>query len=280
MVQENPFVIIGGNHPTGAPLIRRLSEAGYTAEVISRHPLSVPDGFVMTPMDLTLARNWIAPVDATIISLLPLWVLAKFLPRFMGVKSIIAVSSNLRYNGEIFTTTEPYENALRQWAEKSNVQWTLLRSTIIYNGLNDNSITRMARFIKRWRFLPVVPPCSGRRQPMHADDAAKTVVSSLTNPATANRTINIGGGEVVTYHEMTLRIFAALKQRPHLIPMPTGLLYRTVQAGMNLGMFNETAAGAAALRHMNDDLLLDIDEGLALLDYQPRAFNPTFPELV
>ena len=276
---ERPFVIIGGNHVAGAPLIERMAAAGYTAEVISRYAVPVPPNFVMTPMDLTLARNWIAPLDAVVISLLPLWVLAKFLPRFMGVSAIIAASSNLRYNGQIFTTTEPVENALRAWAEKSNVRWTILRSTIVYDGKKDNNITRMARFIKRWHFLPIVPPASGRRQPMHADDAAKAIVASIENPAAHNRIINIGGGEILTYHDMALRIFKALGQKPHLVPLPANILYRTVQAGINIGMFNETAAGAAALRHMNDDLILDIDDGLKLLDYQPRGFAPIFPEL-
>jgi uncharacterized protein YbjT (DUF2867 family) len=266
MAQEFPIVIIGGNAPVVPFLMQRLKAKGYVAEVISRRGTAVPDGFTLTQMDLTESRNWIAPVNAVVINLLPMRILTQFLPRFIGVKAIIA-------HGDALRSIAAEEERLRSWAERSNVAWTLLRAAIVYDCRTDQNITRMAKFIRRWHCLALTAPASGLRQPIHADDAAHAVIAAIDNPAAQNKAIDIAGSETLPYKEMALRVFAALKMEPHIVMLPDGAqkaLTFCAQAGL------ARQSLARAFERMNKDVVCDPAEGLRILDYQPRGFRPEF----
>ena len=216
-VPENlPLVIIGGNSLVAPYLMRRLAEEGRVANVISRSTVEVPEGFTFTEVDLDRARNWIAPENAVIISLLPLWVLTHYLPRFIGVKSIIALGSTSLFSKAGSTDErerstalglEAAEKSFQDWCVRSNVHGTLLRPTMIYDGVNDHNIGRMVRFIRRFHFLPLARPAEGRRQPIHADDVAKAIQKAIGNMAVYDKTLNIAGGEILTYRAMAERVF-------------------------------------------------------------------------
>lgn len=284
MSQAFPLVIVGGSSFVAQYLMQRLVAQEMTANVIARHPIEVPPGLTFTQLDFTQARNWIAPENAVVVSLLPLWLLAQFLPRFMGVKSIIAVSSTSRFSKagsrdekERITAAslERAESTILAWCQRSNVHGTLLRPTLIYDGLHDNNIARMARFIKRFRFLPLAAPAEGRRQPIHADDLAKAIFNALNNKAAYDKSFNVAGGEILTYRAMAERVFETLNMKPRLVMLPTEWLEKAFRWATNIGLLNERAFGSSIFRRMNEDLIFDVEEGLRLLKYEPRKFTPT-----
>ena len=286
-VPENlPLVIIGGNSLVAHYLMRRLGAEGRGADVISRSVVQVPEGFKFTAMDLDRARNWIAPENAVIISLLPLWVLARYLPRFIGVNSIIAMGSTSLFSKAGSTDAveratviglEAAEKTFQDWCLRSNVHGTLLRPTMIYDGVNDINIGRMARFIRRFHFLPLAAPAKGLRQPIHAEDVAKAIQKAIGNPNTYDKALNIAGGEILTYRAMVERVFIALGIKPRLLMLPEIWLERGFRWASSIGLVHETAFGSSIFRRMNEDLIFDTAEGLRLLDYQPRRFLLTLP---
>lgn len=286
MPQDFPLVILGATNVVAPYLFERLASAGYVAEVISRKPAKVPDNFTLTQMDLTTARNWIAPEGAVVLSLLPLWLLTQFLPRFIGVKAIIAVGSTSLFSKaaspseaerKLAADLENAEGLLREWCRRSLVQYTLLRPTLIYDGINDKNIARMAKFIRRFHGMVLAAPAKGLRQPIHADDVAKVMVASMNNHAVWGKALNIAGGEVLTYREMVERVFAAIGQKPQLLSLPTIVLTAALHAAQNMGLFRNKSFDGAIFHRMNEDLVFDVAEGLTLLDYQPRGFKPNIP---
>jgi nucleoside-diphosphate-sugar epimerase len=284
---QNSILIVGGNSPAGFYLMHRLAAKGLTASVISRRPLDVPEGFTKISVDLNREKEWRVPVHSIVLSLLPLWMLAEFLPHFIGAQSIIATGSTSRFSKadsddvQERATAEKLqaaEAALTRWAEAHEIPWTLLRPTLIYDCRNDKNITRMAHFIRRWRFLPVGAPALGLRQPIHTDDVAKAIVKCIGNPDVVNRALNIAGGEVLTYREMAERVFAALGYKPRFILLPVNLLKRLFRFAAYLGVVKEKSFGAAIFQRMNEDLIFDVADGLKFIDYKPRGFNPEFPD--
>jgi nucleoside-diphosphate-sugar epimerase len=165
------------------------------------------------------------------------------------------------------------------WAEQNNAVCTILRPTIIYDGKHDKNITRMARFIKRWRFLPVAAPAKGLRQPIHFDDVAKAALLCLNNPDADNKAFNISGGEILTYRAMAERVFTALGMKPRFLMLPTALLQKAFRFSARIGLVKETSFGASMFQRMNEDLIFDTAEGLRALNYQPRRFEPAFPSV-
>jgi len=289
MSQDFPLIIVGGNGPVGYYCLQQLAAEGLKADVVSRRPISVPEGFAAITLDLGSSMQWTAPKGTVVISFLPLWILTRFLPRFADAKTIIATSSTSRYSKadsgdleerSVAINLKTAEETLRHWTEQKNINWTLLRPTMIYNCRNDQNVTRMARFIRRWRFLPLAAPATGLRQPIHSNDVAKAAIKCLNNPATTNKAFNIAGGEVLSYRTMAERIFTALGQKPRFVMLPATLLQKGFQIASHLGILRETNFGASMFQRMNEDLVFDVAEGLKVLDYQPRSFKPEFSAML
>jgi len=283
VTEKHPLLIIGAKNLVAPYLFKRLRERGQIAEVISRSAVPVPEGFTLTQMDLTHARNWIAPEGAVVVSLIPLWVLAQMLPRFIGVKAIVAVGSTSVFSKaasasererQTAADLDRAEQAIRVWCARDNVCYTLLRPTMVYDGQSDRNIARMAHFIRRFRFLPLATPAKGLRQPIHADDVAGAILAVIDNFVACNKTLNIAGGEVLTYRAMAERVFAAMGKKPRFVMLPAAWLMRAFRVMEALGLLREKSFGSAIFQRMNEDLVFDDTEGMSILNYQPRDFRP------
>lgn len=281
----SPIIILGANGAVGRSFMQQLAARGLAAEVLSRRHIDVPAGFSPTLIDWANPCGWKPPAGAIVISFLPLWILADILPLMKGIGKIVATGSTSIFGKansddphelEIVSLLKNAEERLRMWAKGEGVIWTLLRPTLIYNSIDDNNIARIARFIRRCRFLPLASPARGLRQPIHAQDVAKAALHSLNSPATANRSLNIAGGEILSYREMTDRIFAALGCPPRYLMLPTPLLKTGFRIARCFGFFIERDFGAAIFDRMNEDLIFEAAEGMRALDYQPRPFTPGF----
>jgi nucleoside-diphosphate-sugar epimerase len=283
MAQDTPIVVLGATNLIAGYLFRRLNHANMKAEIIGRSAVPMPEGLTFTQMDITKERNWIAPDNAVVISLVPLWILVQLLPRLMGIKAIIAIGStsvfgkaNSSSAGERKTAQdlEHAEDLIRSWSEKSHVGYTILRPTLVYDGVADKNIARMARFIRRYRMLPLGAPAKGLRQPIHADDVAGAIMGAIGNPAAVNTSFNIAGGEIVTYRAMAERVFQSLGVKPRFIMLPVDWLMRGFNAAQKIGFIRgREDFGSAIFQRMNEDLVFDAAEGVRVLNYNPRRFD-------
>jgi nucleoside-diphosphate-sugar epimerase len=279
---QQPIVILGGRNFIAPYLIARLDEAGLQADVISRDSVSLPKGFRSVSLELGQTNDWHAPEGAIVISLLPLGVLACNLTRFAKVQSIIAVGSTSRFSrssNDVFErilaeNLELAENILRPWCVKNNTVFTVLRPTLVYDGMNDQSIARMMNFIRRAGVFPIASPGKGLRQPIHADDVAKAIMNALGNVNVYNLSLNIAGGEVITYRHMVERVFIAMNRKPRVIALPSSWCQNSFRLMAKLSPSHVHAFSPEVFRRMNDDFIYDADEGLLLLDYAPRGFMP------
>jgi hypothetical protein len=283
MSQTNPIIILGGRSLVAPYLIQKLGASNLQADVISRSAMELPKGFRSVSLDLMDAKDWQAPEQATVISLLPLAVLSQILPRLAKSRSIIALGSTSRFSKAnsndpaeraFAENLELAENILKPWCLKNGKVYTLLRPTLIYDGMRDQNISRIARIIRRSRAFPVAAPASGLRQPIHADDVAKALANAIGNANVYNKAMNIAGGEVLTYRRMVETVFHAMGLKPRLLMLPTGWLQRGFQLAAKIGLLREKAFGFEVFKRMNEDLVYDNEEGLRLLDYAPRKFDP------
>ncbi|MDD5585741.1 MAG: epimerase, partial [Alphaproteobacteria bacterium] len=233
MNHPTPIIILGGQSLVTPYLVERLRAANLQADILSRNALELPKGFKSISLDILNAQEWHAPEHAIVISLLPLSILARSLPRLAKAQSIIALGSTCRFskansndpNERAFAENlEMAENILKPWCLKNRKVFTLLRPTLIYDGLRDQNITRIARIIRRSGLFPVAAPASGLRQPIHADDVAHAITKALGNASVYNKTLNIAGGEVLTYRRMIEAVFNALGVKPRLLMLPASVL--------------------------------------------------------
>lgn len=254
--------VLGATSFVGQAVVSRLDEAGCRAVPVSRraeiHDAHIP--------------RWI--------TLCPIWVLPEHFARLeaCGATRLVALSSTSRFTksdsadaGErdVAEKLAAAEAAVFEWAGRRGVVATVLRPTLIYDGVLDRNIVTIAAFIRRWGFFPVVGTARGLRQPVHVDDVASACVAALTaaSPAPA---YDISGAETLPYRRMVERVFASLGKQPRIVSLPRWVAKAGVAALRALPTYRHVTV--AMFDRMDDDLTFDHAAAARDLGFEPRRF--------
>jgi len=222
-----------------------------------------PDGFAFIP-DALLSMG---PLDAlaTWLERIPLGVAAGM--HIVATSSMSAVSKQ--------DSPDPQERAmaarlcaaeqrLAVCCQRQGWSWFVLRPTLIYGSGMDHSLTPIARRAMRWRVFPL-PNGRGLRQPVHADDLARALLTALERPASGGRVLAFGGGERLTAAAMFARVRDSLPVFTVALPVP-------------LVVMRLTALGQPRWRgpigRLQQNLIADNEESVRLLGVEPRGFAP------
>jgi nucleoside-diphosphate-sugar epimerase len=278
------LLISGATSPIGQYLIPLLTP--YPTLLLSRHTPQRPP----TPNQQWLSHNLHSEQVLTLpssiqvlIHIAPIWLLPNLLKQLPKPypKHIIAISStsqftkynsNSAYERKTVQALIHGETFLKDFAAQHNLVWTIIRPTLVYAKKLDKNITVIAQFIYRFKCFPLVGAGRGLRQPIHAEDIAFACVSLLNNPCTYNKTYNLSGGETLTYKNMVIRIFEALKQKPMFIPIPITIMKSTIYFLSLFPRFNHLTP--TMIDRMNEDLVFDTKEAQQDFDFKPRSFQP------
>ncbi len=276
--------LLGANSLVGECVILRLSKDGRHTVAFSRHP---PDGkteprvtwlqlpaSLPTPSEVPPIKDWLCVA--------PIWVLPQYFEMIeaFGARRVVALSSTSLFIKEdssdygerhVAHRLAEGESALRAWAEARGIEWVILRPTLIYGRGRDKNLAEIIRFVRRWRFFPILGQADGLRQPVHAEDVAAACVSALTRPAAANRAYNLSGGETLSYREMVGRIFGAIGKSPRLVTIPRWLFRLAVTSVNLIPRYRHWTMEMA--ERMNRDLVFDHAEAARDLGYSPGLFQ-------
>ncbi len=278
---ERPVIVIGGRGLVASHLLKRLSAGDFHGHIVSRANIS-HGRFAALPTEVTNSPDWQAPEGAVILALLPIWALPPWLDKCRLAAQVIAISSTSLFGKA--RSPDPYEQdvvdslgrgeaALREFSRATGVPHTILRPTLIYDGVQDRNVTAIADMIRRFGFFVVAGRASGLRQPIHADDVALCVLASIGNARAYNRSFNTTGCAPIPYRLMVRRVAEALGKPPVVLSLPGWLLKLAMFAARSAKL---TKMSPVLFDRMNEDLAFD-DEGAAeVLGVHPRAFFPTF----
>lgn len=269
---------MGGRSLVGECLIPLLSRSGWGITAFSRQP----DESCHSDVEWRSLDDW--PMRATkyCVCLTPIWVLIDYLDllKKAGVRKIVVLSSTSLFSKQASCDKSEKNMAQRMmdsekklsfWAEENQVDWVVLRPTLIYGHGKDKNLSEVARLIHRFRFFPLLGKAQGLRQPVHAEDVAAACLAALETPEAKNRAYNISGAETLSYRDMVLRVFTALGRRPRLVPIPLAAFRIAV---MCLRVFPRYRQWSAAMaERMNCDLVFSHDEATRDLDFSPRPFR-------
>ncbi len=283
--QEKPQVLVlGGGSLVGGYLLPMLAEAGYRGYVVSRKPIDAGLSFAWLATNEVQSASWHLQDRAIIISLWPVWLLGPVMAQFLGASQIIALSSTSLFgkaasmDPEEKRLVENIATAERQVqvnSETFRIPYTILRPTLIYDCINDHSITFIASIMRRFGFFLVSGQAAGLRQPVHAQDVAQAIFNSIGNERVFNKSLNVAGGETITYFTMIRRIAEAVKRRARIIPCPKSILKAMLQV---MRWLNLTDLSPSLFDRMHQDLAYDSWESEQLLNLKPRGFMPEFRE--
>jgi uncharacterized protein YbjT (DUF2867 family) len=80
------------------------------------------------------------------------------------------------------------------------------------------------RFVRYAPAIPVIGPGTQRIQPIWVEDVASYYARAIDGPATANRTFELGGPDVVSWNELYDRIKQVLGKRRAKVHLPLGFM--------------------------------------------------------
>jgi nucleoside-diphosphate-sugar epimerase len=274
--------VLGATSQLGRCLLELLNQSEIKVTAFSRRPATNVDehiqwrelSLVAPPEALNEISCWVCAA--------PIWVLPDYfeLLETSGAKRVVALSSTSRFTkGD---STDPAEQAVAQqlmnseahlqdWAETKGVEWVILRPTMIYGQGKDKNITEIARFISRWGFFPILGKGDGLRQPVHVEDVAKACLAAITAPAARNRAFDISGAEMLSFKEMTHRIFLVLDKQPRFLLLPRWC-FRAALLGLRLIPRFRYWSIAMAER-MDRDMVFDHSNAKSALGFAPRPFS-------
>jgi len=268
---DDDILVLGATSLIGRYLMPLLAERG--VGVSRAPPPEAPGRWIAADLEADPKL----PPAATVVSLIPLWLLEPLLPglRSGGMRRLVAFSSTSRFTKQ--TSREPAERAVAERlaiAEAavmmSPTAWTLLRPTLIYAEGLDGNVSRLAALARRFGVLPLAGSGGGLRQPVHADDLATAVIAVLIEPATRHRAYDLPGGETLSYRTMCERVFEGLGRRPRILSLPPWLWRLAFR------LVRPQGATAAMGERMAEDLVFDPRPALADFGWAPRPFHPKF----
>ncbi|WP_261575848.1 FkbM family methyltransferase [Frankia gtarii] len=175
----------------------------------------------------------------------------------------------------IFTSLDPPSKRVRIAAEHtirtSELDWTIIRPTMIYGGPDDRNMARLLALVRRVGVLPL--PGGGRRlhQPVHVDDLAATVLRALSADAAIGRSYDVAGPRALSLREVVAAAAAAEDRRVYCVPVPA----RPALAAARVYERHATAPRLKAeqIARLAEDKAFDIGAAMRDLDHRPRPFG-------
>ena len=286
MPDQKTCVLLGGSSQAGSWLAPSLIEDGWTVHLISRGlkpRFDYGGNAVWHKLDLSDPDAQFPAMEARVV-FDTFGVASDWLERMRGtgVRRVISFSST-----SVFTkanSTDPVdisavkevrkrEHALAESCARSQIDWTILRPTLIYGGkFGDRTVNDIARVIRLFGFFPVLGNPAGLRQPVHADDLAKACIFVCDNPGTFNRSYNVGGGEVLPYRDMVVRIFAAMERPPRFMRVPLPVFEWAARIARLHPRYRHIRSSMA--ERMEKDMTFSNAEAISDFGYAPRRFEP------
>lgn len=286
-VSKHKIMVTGATSIIGGFLLPNLLDTGHEVHAISRRAAeAVPSKgkLIWHQADISQAEQ-IPDVNAQIlIHLAPLWLLPPLLPvlNTLQLKRVIGFGSTSVFSKahsdnaaerEVATRLAEAEEAVRHFCIASKVDWTIFRPTLVYDCVRDKNITRIANFIRRYGFFPLIGQAAGQRQPVHAADLAQACMTALFQPLTFNKAYNLSGGETLSYRQMVERIFNSVGKPPHFLVAPLWLYQLAIRFATLAGKPDITTEMAT---RMNVDLCFDHAEATRDFGFAPRPFSPNW----
>ncbi len=275
------LVILGGSGPLGREVIRLLA-AGESYVALGRHPPPDP-AIPWQPFDPAVDTLGSRLDEARIlIHLAPLPLLPRLIEAELpaGLERIVALgTTSVLFKKESGSPRERRiaheqlraEAALAHLADLRGLTWTLLRPTLTY-GPGDRNVSRIAGFIRRFRFFPIVGSGSGLRQPLLARDLARASLAVLDYPKTLGQSYDLGGGETLTYRAMVVRIFGALGLTPRIVPVPLAAMRSGLAVAARFPGWHFLDPEMA--ERMMRDLVVESARARADFGFDPGSFSP------
>lgn len=189
-----------------------------------------------------------------------------------GVRRFIAISST-RGLSRLPNGLADQVRRGEETIEKSSMNFTILRSAMIYGSRQDANVDRIARWLDRRSWMPLIDGGRARVQPVHVDDVVEAVLRSLDYPEETRRTkLLVAGPAPLTWREMVETLARTKGKRVRWLPAPKGAALLMARSAAALSSRFSSLPGV--IERLDEDRAYDIDETVKRLGgWRPMDFQ-------
>jgi nucleoside-diphosphate-sugar epimerase len=190
--------------------------------------------------------------------------------REAGVRRAVFVSTTA-----IYTTLPAQSRSVRVEAERavqhSDLEWTILRPTMIYGGARDRNISRLLHYLRRWPVYPIFGDGRALHQPIYVDDLADALVRALDAPAARGRAYNLAGAAPLPYVDLVRTAARAVGRRVQLLHVPLATVVAAARLWSRLPL--PTPVSPEQVLRLAEDKAFDWSEAGRDFGFAPRSFH-------
>ena len=280
---QGTVLLVGATSQIGIFAIPRLLASGFRVLAVSRkpQPLWFPD---MDGTQWLRADDW-RTTDCSGVRMLlsagPIALAEEWQTRLPALRRMVVFSttsvisqfdSRDRVERDRVREIAATEKRLARVCRSAEVSVCLLRPALVYGCGLDGNVSRLARWIRRFGFIPLARDATGLRQPVHADDLAKACVSALLKEDGFSIDSPLAGGCTLSYLEMVEAIFTSQGRRVRILRLPVALLSAFARFARILPGMGDI--GPEMIKRQSMNLVYDDTLARQLLGFAPRPFQP------
>ena len=201
---------------------------------------------------------------------------------FGCVPSILKACKNKNVKRVIFTSTTAIftklnvkSKKIRELAEEqiteSNLDWTIIRPTMIYGSPNDRNIVRLIKWIDKYPFIPIIGNGRFLQQPIFVGDLSKAFVKILKNENTYKKSFNLSGKKALTYNKMISIIKKELRTNCFAVYFPYKFslaLFKTLEK-LKIKLFIKSEQ----IERLNENKNFNFLKAYEAFDFSPISFE-------
>jgi len=273
-------LLVGGTSHTGERVARRLRRMGVAVRVLTRNPDSpvaqalLADGCEVAEGDtLRRWRLWEAAEGVDMIVSCAHIKHAEAVVQAchrVGRERLVLTSSARRYS-RVKSETVGKVLAGEAAVTDSDLEWTILRPTMIFGGSRDRNMTRLVEWVGRHSWVPVIGNGRTLIQPVFVEDLVTAIVECMRRPHTARRDYNLAGPEPIAVRDAIQEIASQLNKRVTTLAVPAAV------AKLGVAMLAPWAASRGitpeVIGRQLEDKTADILPARQDLAFAPRPFR-------
>lgn len=175
----------------------------------------------------------------------------------------------------IFTSLPAKTKKVRKEAEDlvmaSQLDWTILRPTMIYGDKDDRNMIRLLRFLKRFPVVPIPGNGKSLQQPIYVEDLAQAIVDAFFSEKTIRKAYNLSGAQPLDFNTVIDLASSGLKLKrakwhiPLWLIRPIVNVYETVIPNPRIK--------SEQLDRLNENKAFDHQEAKNDFGFSPRDYK-------
>ncbi len=189
-----------------------------------------------------------------------------------GIKRALFTSTS-----SIFTKIPTASKEVRMKAEDavkiSNLDWTIIRPTMIYGDIGDRNIERLIKYLMKSPFgvLPAIDRGDALQQPVHVEDLARAMVEALGRENAIGQSYEIGGPEALSLKELFKIVCNSVGKKFIPVEVPSRAILPIFNVYEKIS--KKPRIKGEQIKRITEDKNVSIEKARDQLNYNPRNFQ-------